>query len=155
MGPGGPVEASGLFFFSAMLSGTWDLSFLTRDRTRASCIWKCGDLTTEPLGKSLRHLFFTSRATGRHRKHLSKKVMCVLRHFSSVGLFATLMDCSPPGSSVHGILQARILQWVARPLLQGIFPTQGSNPCLLQLLHWQAGCLLLVPAGKMMLAREY
>ena len=25
------------------------------------------------------------------------------------------MDCSPPGSSVHGILQARILQWVAMP----------------------------------------
>jgi len=39
------------------------------------------------------------------------------------------MDCSLPGSSVHGILQARILEWVAvYPLLQGIFPTQGSNP---------------------------
>ena len=25
------------------------------------------------------------------------------------------MDCSPPGSSIHGILQARILEWVARP----------------------------------------
>ena len=25
------------------------------------------------------------------------------------------MDCSPPGSSIHGILQARILQWVAKP----------------------------------------
>ena len=24
-----------------------------------------------------------------------------------------LMDCSPPGSSVHGVLQARIMQWVA------------------------------------------
>ena len=24
-----------------------------------------------------------------------------------------LMDCSPPGSSVHGILQARVLEWVA------------------------------------------
>ena len=28
-------------------------------------------------------------------------------------------------------------------LLQGIFPTQGSNPCLLSLLHWQADALLL------------
>ena len=26
------------------------------------------------------------------------------------------MDCSPPGSSDHGILQARILEWVALPL---------------------------------------
>ena len=30
-------------------------------------------------------------------------------------------------------------------LLQGIFPTQGSNLCLLRLLHWQAGSLPLVP----------
>ena len=37
------------------------------------------------------------------------------------------MDCSLPGSSLHGILQARILEWVAIFLLQGIFPTQGSN----------------------------
>ena len=29
------------------------------------------------------------------------------------------MDCSPPGSSVHGILQARTLQWVAMPSSQG------------------------------------
>ena len=28
-------------------------------------------------------------------------------------------DCSPPGSSVHGILQARILEWVAIPLSRG------------------------------------
>jgi len=38
------------------------------------------------------------------------------------------MECSPPGSSVHGILQARILEWV---LLQATFPTQGLNPALL------------------------
>ena len=29
------------------------------------------------------------------------------------------MDCSPPGSSVHGILQARILKWVAMPFSGG------------------------------------
>ena len=33
-------------------------------------------------------------------------------------------------------------------LLQGIFPTQGSNPQLLSLLHWQAGSLPLAPPGK-------
>ena len=33
-------------------------------------------------------------------------------------------------------------------LLQGIFPTQGLNPCLWHLLHWQAGSLPLVPPGK-------
>ena len=33
-------------------------------------------------------------------------------------------------------------------LLQGIFPTQGPNPHLLCLLHWQASSLPLVPPGK-------
>ena len=37
------------------------------------------------------------------------------------------MDCSPPGSSVHGILQARILEWVAIPFSKG--PSQpGIEP---------------------------
>ena len=62
---------------------------------------------------------------------------CVLSHFSRVRL-RDPMDCSLPGSSIHGILPARILEWVAVPL-QGIFPTQGSNPHLLHLLHWQVG----------------
>ena len=31
------------------------------------------------------------------------------------------MDCSPPGSSVHRILQARILEWVAMPSSRGSF----------------------------------
>ena len=37
------------------------------------------------------------------------------------------MDCSPPGSSVHGISQARVLEWVAISSYRGIFPTQGSK----------------------------
>ena len=41
------------------------------------------------------------------------------------------MDCSPAGSPVHGILQARILEWIAIPFSRGFFPTQGSNPGLL------------------------
>ena len=40
------------------------------------------------------------------------------------------IPCSLPGSSIHGILQARILEWVACSFLHGIFPTQGSNPDL-------------------------
>ena len=38
--------------------------------------------------------------------------MCTVLMLSHVWLFATL-DCSPPGSSVHGILLARIVEWVA------------------------------------------
>ena len=58
------------------------------------------------------------------------------------------MDCMPPGSSVHGILQARILEWGCHFLPQGILPMQGSNPCRLRFLHWQAGSLPLAPPGK-------
>ena len=41
------------------------------------------------------------------------------------------MGCSLPGSSVHGIFQAKKLEWVAIFLLQGIFPTPRLNPGLL------------------------
>ena len=37
------------------------------------------------------------------------------------------MDHSPPGSSVHGVLQARILELGSHSSLQGIFPVQGWN----------------------------
>ena len=47
------------------------------------------------------------------------------------------MDRSPPGSSVRGINQTRILDGFCF-LLQGIFLTQGSNPHLLHLWHRQA-----------------
>ena len=58
------------------------------------------------------------------------------------------MDCSPPGSSIHGILQARILEWIAISFSWGSFPTQGSNPSLLCLLHRQESSLSPVPPGK-------
>ena len=45
--------------------------------------------------------------------------MYMLNHFSSVRLFCKHMDCSPTGSSVHGISQARILQCIATPLSRG------------------------------------
>ena len=38
------------------------------------------------------------------------------------------MDCSPPGSSVHGILQARILEWVAMPSSRGSSWPRGQIP---------------------------
>ena len=44
----------------------------------------------------------------------------VLNCFSCVWL-CNPMDCSPPGSPVHGILQARILEWVAISFLRGSF----------------------------------
>ena len=58
-----------------------------------------------------------------------------------------LMGCSPPGSSVHGIFPGRNTRTGCHFLLLGVFLTQGSNLCLLHLLHWQADCLLLRHLG--------
>ena len=58
------------------------------------------------------------------------------------------MDCSPPGSSVHEVLQARIREWVSHVLFQGIFPHPGIKPTSLRSLHWQVSSLPLVPPGK-------
>ena len=48
---------------------------------------------------------------------------------------------SPPGSSVHRILQARTLEWVAISSSGGASWPQGSNLHLLSLLHWQVDSL--------------
>ena len=53
------------------------------------------------------------------------RVACVLSH---VWLCDSL-DCSPLGSSVHGIFQASILEWIAISYFRGISPTQGLNAC--------------------------
>ena len=75
----------------------------------------------------------------------------MLSHFSRVRLFANPMNL--PGSSANGIVQPRILEWVAISFSKGIFPTQGSNPCLLCLLHWQGDSLPLAPPGIAYLQR--
>ena len=41
------------------------------------------------------------------------------------------VDCSPPGSSVHGMLQARILEWVAMPSSRGSSRPRGRTLSLM------------------------
>ena len=65
---------------------------------------------------------------------------CVLSHFSHVLTFYDPMDCSPPGSSVYGILQARILEWDFSH--SGIKPISPASPAL------QADSLPTEPPGK-------
>ena len=50
------------------------------------------------------------------------------------------VDCSPSDSSVHGILQARILEWVAMPSSRGSFQTRDQTcisyvPCICRVLY--------------------
>ena len=58
------------------------------------------------------------------------------------------VDCSPPGSSVHGDSLGKDTAGGCHVLLQGIFPTQGLNPWLLHLLHCQVDSLPPAPPGK-------
>ena len=51
----------------------------------------------------------------------------MLSHFSSVPTLCNPMDCSLPGSSVHGILQAKILEWVAMPSSRGSFQLRDQK----------------------------
>ena len=52
-----------------------------------------------------------------------------VKSLSRVRLFATPWSIAHQGP-LHGIFQARTLEWVAISFIQGIFPTQGSNPAL-------------------------
>ena len=58
------------------------------------------------------------------------------------------MDCSPPGSSVHGILQTRILEWVTMPSSKGSSWPRDRNHIFYVSLRWQVGSWPLEPPGK-------
>ena len=58
------------------------------------------------------------------------------------------MSYSPAGSSVSGIIPARILEWVAISSSRGFFWPQGSNLHLPHFLHWQKYALLLSHLGS-------
>ena len=81
--------------------------------------------------------------------HLARcGLLCCAKPLQSCLTLCDPRDCSPPGSSVHGDSPGKDTEVSGHVLLQGIFPTQGSNLCLLSLLHWQVGSLPLAPPGK-------
>ena len=71
----------------------------------------------------------------------------MLSRFSCVWL-CNAMDCKPTRLLCPWDSPGRNTGVGCHTLLQGIFPTQGSNPHLLCLLLWQAGSLLLASPGK-------
>ena len=83
------------FFFFASLGGLWDLISLLRDQTCAPAVeawipncWISG-------------------------KSQDASSLCLRLAAQSCPTLCDPLDCSPPGSSVHWISQARILEWVA------------------------------------------
>ena len=81
------------------------------------------------------------------------KVACLYAKLLQLCLtLCNSMNCNPPGSSAHGILQARILEGVAMPFSRGS-RVGSSQPrdqtCIFSpFLHWQMGSSPLAPPGK-------
>ena len=86
------------------------------------------DWATELNWTELRHTYDIKKYINGNLE--SGLVKCIVFITQSCLTLWDPIDYPPPRSSVHGILQARILEWVA--VLQGVFWTQGSN---LGLLH--------------------
>ena len=73
-------------------------------------------------------------------------IVCV-SHFSHVQLFVTPWTIAHQASLSIGSSRQQCQSGLSFPP-PGDLPIQGSNPCLLRLLHWQAGSLPLAPPGK-------
>ena len=77
----------------------------------------------------------------------TEQCACLLSHVSCVQLFVTLRTVAHQAPLSMGFSKPEY-QNGGHALLQGIFPTQGSNPHHLSLLNWQASSLPLGPLGK-------
>ena len=98
-----------------------------------------GDLRSpgiELMSPALTSRFFTTELPGKLKIRslgLTYTLCCVPSLFAqSCPILCNPMDCSPPGSSVHGILQPRILEWVTMSFMPnpGIGPTSLVSPVL-------------------------
>ena len=78
-----------------------------------------------------------------------EKELCILaKSLESCPTLCNPMDYSLPGPSVHGDSPGKNTRVGCNALLQGTFLTQGSNPGLLCLLHWQVSSLPLSHLGS-------
>ena len=113
------IKISGLFFFIEFLVNTRNCWYMT--------------------------IRVTTTTTTKKKKQCNS-VICaqVLSHVQ----LCNFMDCNLAGSSVLEIFPDKNTGTGYHALLQGIFPTQGLNPFLLWLLHWQEDSLLLGHLGS-------
>ena len=103
-----------------------------------SKMWNFLRLGINPISSALAGRFLTTGPPGKTCLHVCKPRVSECRHAKSFQSCLTLynpMECSPPGSCVHGDSPWKNTGVSSHDLLQGIFLTQGSNLCLLCLLH--------------------
>ena len=111
-------------------------------------IWTLQDCLNVKIGKKHIFVYFSSAifSTMNYRQiqqtYLS---LCFCSVASSCLTLCNLLDCSPLGSSFHGISRRKFWSGLPFPSPGFIFPTQGSN---LSLLHWQADSLPLSHLGS-------
>ena len=79
---------------------------------------------------------------------------CVKNHFSCIWSLQPFGLCSPPGFSVIGILQARLMKRVAMPSFRGSSLLRDQTH-ISGLLHLQSSSLPLAPPGKLILVSTY
>ena len=126
--------------------GMYDLNSPTRDQTYTPCIRRCtlnhwttreipSLLNSFNINKTLVQIPPLSCTSTYPITQRSCPLGCpILSTFEWVSEWVKLlsrvrlcdpMDCSPPGSSVHGILQARVLEWVAISFSRGYSQPRG------------------------------
>ena len=89
-------------------------------------------------------LYFLQHST--YNKIITVQHVCA-KSLQSYMTFYNSMDDNPPGSSIHGILQARNLEWVAISFL-GHLLNPGIGPISLPSLAFTGSSLLLAPPGN-------
>ena len=113
-----------------------------------SLLW----LSSIPLCVSIYLTIYTTSSISIHLwMDIYRLFPCARMNAKSLHSYPTLcdpVDCSLAGSSVSGVSPGKNTEVGCHALLQGIFLTQGSNLCLLHLLHWQAGSILLAALGE-------
>ena len=89
-----------------------------------------------------------SQTVGTSDSVVTEKLLSVMKKVLSGSIGTNLTNVPFSTKQVTDSDEHKLLMRHDHFLLQGIFPTEGSNPWLLHLLHWQAGSLPAEPLGK-------
>ena len=93
---------------------------------------RTGQHTARIKQSSLHTMMTSSYYTSHQHNNIFIRIAVTVPSPSHVQLFCNSMDCSPPGSSVDGISQARIQEWVAISFSRGLsWPRDWThNSCM-------------------------